>query len=289
MPRAWALAVLLTLPAIPWVQGHIDRRFGAFRAQEDVLYVWSGAQVKRLAPGFENLLADLYWLRTVQYFGGQRLFSTDKRFELLEPLTEITTTLDPRLEIAYRYGAIFLCEPWPNGKGDPQAGIRLLEKGVRALPGSWRLRQNLGYYRYIFLNDAKGGAQVLLEAARLPGAPFWLESLAGMVLARGGERQTSRVVWRQMYQQAEPGNIRENALYNLQWLDGLDALDALNAAVERFEQSQGRSPRDRSEAASLPGIRPGYLVDPSGVPFEYDAAKGRFWFSKRSRLWRGTN
>jgi hypothetical protein len=69
-----------------------------------VLYLWSGEHVKRLVPGFENLAADLYWLRTVQYFGGQRLFVSDKRFELLRPLIDITTTLDPRLEIAYRYG-----------------------------------------------------------------------------------------------------------------------------------------------------------------------------------------
>ena len=77
--------------------------------------MWSGEQVKRLVPGFRSLAADIYWLRTVQYFGAERLFSPGKRFELLEPLTEITTTLDPRLEVAYRYGAIFLGERVPLG------------------------------------------------------------------------------------------------------------------------------------------------------------------------------
>ena len=89
-----------------------------------MLYLWSGAHVKRLFPGFEGLAADVYWLRTVQYFGGQRLFATSKRFELLRPLIEITTTLDPRLEIAYRYGAIFLSEPSPARGGAPARGHR---------------------------------------------------------------------------------------------------------------------------------------------------------------------
>src|SRR5688572_22397892 len=95
------LALLLGL-AVPWTQARIDERFGKHRAQQEVLYLWSGEQIKRMVPGFENLLADIYWLRTVQYFGGQRVYATDKRFDLLLPLVNITTTLDPRMEIAYR-------------------------------------------------------------------------------------------------------------------------------------------------------------------------------------------
>jgi len=36
----------------------------------------------------------------------------EKRFDLLVPLVNITIALDPRLEIAYRYGATFLAEPF---------------------------------------------------------------------------------------------------------------------------------------------------------------------------------
>jgi hypothetical protein len=280
--------MLLVATAIPWVQQRIDARLGASRSQEQVLYLWSGEHVRKLAPGFENLLGDIYWLRTVQYFGGQRAFSKEKRFELLEPLIEITTELDPRLEIAYRYGAIFLCEPWPVGKGDAAAGIKVLEKGVRNIPGSWRIRQDLGYFRYIFLQDAPGGARVLLEASRLPGAPFWLEALAGTILARSGDRQTSRAVWTRMFEQAEPGTIRDNARYNLQRLDALDAIEALNAAVARFREAYGRVPRSVGELRSaLPSLDPRLLNDPTGAPFQYDVRKGRFWFSPSSNLWRG--
>ncbi len=62
-------------PAVPWSQARIDERLGSFRAQEEVLYLWSGEHVRRLFPGFEGLAADIYWLRTVQYFGGERVFS----------------------------------------------------------------------------------------------------------------------------------------------------------------------------------------------------------------------
>jgi hypothetical protein len=276
-------ALLLLGPLIPPVQDALDRSADR-RVRADVLYLWSPDQVRRVAPGFRSVLADIYWLRTVQYFGSQRAFSQDGRFDLLLPLIDITTTLDPRLEIAYRYGAIFLCEAWPNGKGDPQAGIALLEKGTRALPRSWRLRQDLGYFRYVFLNDAQGGARVLREAAALPGAPFWLEALAGSILAKSGDRQTAREIWTRMHEQAEAGPIKQNAALHLQRLDALDALSALNGQVEQFHAQHQRVPRDAGEVLAT-GARGIPLQDPTGVPFEYDPVQGRFWLSRQSRLW----
>ena len=38
-------------------------------------------------------------------------------YQLLYPLLDITTTLDPHFNIAYRFGAIFLSEPYPGGAG----------------------------------------------------------------------------------------------------------------------------------------------------------------------------
>ena len=41
-------------------------------------------------------MGGIYWLRAVQYYGSQRAFATDKRFENLAPLIEITNALDPQ-------------------------------------------------------------------------------------------------------------------------------------------------------------------------------------------------
>ena len=274
--------------AIPAVQARLDARGVERRDAQERLYLWSGEQIRKICPGFENLMADIYWLRTVQYFGHQHLYSDAPSYELLYPLIDITTTLDPRLEIAYRYGAIFLCEPKPTGKGDCQAGLAVLEKGTRALPNSWSLRQYQGYFRYIFLDDPQGAARILLEAARLPGAPFWLESLSAAILTQGGDRETARTVWRRMYEQAEEGVIRENARYNLERLSALDAIDALNERVRRFQAQVGRLPRTVDELAAGVGIDRLPLVDPAGIAFVYDAGTGRFWFAQGSRYWRST-
>ena len=285
MTRSLAGVLLFLVPLVLLSQSRIDERIGSFRAQEEVLYLWSGEQVRSLFPGFEGLAADVYWLRTVQYFGGERVFSPERRFELLRPLIDITTTLDPRLEVAYRYGAIFLSEPPPNGAGRPDQGIEMLEKGVRSLPESWRLRQDLGFFHFLYQGDAHRAAAVLEEAAELPGAAFWLPMLAADLLRRGGDRQSSREMWQRMYEQAEEGIIRNNARMQLEILESRDVADRLTALVAEFEGRFGRRP-EGLRALQTAGMRTGPLVDLRGVPFSYDVSRGRVSISRESPMWR---
>jgi hypothetical protein len=285
MSRALALCLLLAASLVPVSQARIDGLVGAFRAQEDVLYLWNGEQVRRMLPGFESLAADIYWLRTVQYYGGRRRFADDKRFELLRPLIEITTTLDPRLEIAYRYGAVFESEPPPIGAGRPLEGIGVLEKGVKAMPQSWRLRQDLGFFHFLYLKDAAGAAAVLQDAAEIPGAPFWLRTLAADLLARGGDRAASRRMWTQMFEQGEEGVIRENARAQLQVLHSLDLADAAGQAVAAFAERRGRRPRSLDELLAE-RLSQGPFVDAAGVPLGYNPQTGRVFVRKDSPMWR---
>ena len=282
MIRASSVLALAAAAAVPWVQARVDGALGAFRAQDEVLYLWKGSQVKRLVPGFEHLAADLYWLRTVQYFGGERVFAKDKRFDLLYPLIEITTTLDPRMEIAYRYGAVFLAERLPIGAGRPDLGVKVLERGVQNNPASWRLRQELGFFHFVYLHDAKRAAEVLIEASNLPGAAFWLKSLAAEILGKGGERDIARRMWREMFEQSE-GALKENARVHLMVLDALDRADFLTARVALFRERTGRLPRDLGELQAA-GLAAGPLIDPAGVAFDYDSQSGRVEVSRKSWL-----
>jgi hypothetical protein len=281
----WLIVVLLALVVlVPWLQVQVDRRLGTFRAQEEVLYLWSGQQLKRLFPGFEGLAADLYWLRTVQYFGSRWAPGRDPDMKLLELLLGVTVTLDPRMEVAYRYGATFLAEPKPVGAGRPQAAIALLERGARALPNNWRIRQDLGFFHFLHLQDHRRAAEVLLEASELPGAAFWLKNLAADVLARGGDRETARRMWRQIYEQSD-GVVKGNAAVHLQVLEALDQADRLTLLVEEFARRTGRRPRSLDELQAS-GLLRGQVVDSSGTPFAYDVETGRVRVSPRSKLYR---
>ncbi len=283
--RARRYAFALAVPLVPLLQLRLERSRGPGLGQEGQLYLRSGAAVRRLAPGFDQVLADVYWLRTVQYFGHQVAFARDKRFDLLLPLVDITTTLDPRFEMAYRYGATFLAEPYPRGAGQPDAAVALLERGVRENPSSWRLRQDLGTCHFFYRHDSSKAAAVLNESARLPGAPFWLETMAAEFLYKGGERETSRRLWERLYEAAEEDFQKSNALFNLRHLDALDVADRLERFVERFAAQHGRRPVSLEELRTAGTVRDD-LTDPSGAPFDYDPATGRVTIARASGLWR---
>jgi hypothetical protein len=124
------------------------------------------------------------------------------------------------------------------------------------------------------------------DAAQLPGAPRWLlESIAGDILMKGGDRASSRRMWRQIYEQAEEGLMRENARVRLQILDALDQAEALEGAVREYEHRFGHRPAALVELRAA-GLLRVPLHDETGVPFAYDPATGRVTPSHGSSLWR---
>src|SRR6266545_7291210 len=102
------LAVAALLVVATGVQVARDRRFATDKpAEQQLLYVQSPAVMKRLTLSYAGLASDVYWIRAIQYFGSMRQAGDpNKSYALLYPLLNIATTLDPRFNIAYRFGAI---------------------------------------------------------------------------------------------------------------------------------------------------------------------------------------
>jgi hypothetical protein len=229
--------------------------------------------VGRLVFTDRLLAADLYWIRAVQYFGGQSRIAKARladpfapppmlaaeppvSFDLLYPLLDITTTLDPRFNIAYRFGAIFLSEAYPTGPNRPDLAVALLEKGVKASPERWQYWQDIGFVYYWDLHDYLKASGAFRMASGVPGSPWWMQSLAATMLVKGGDRSTSRLLWRQMYDTANNDYAREAAFKKLQQLDAIDQIEQLQAAL------------DRGALRALPR-------DPAGVPYVIDESRVR--------------
>jgi len=202
-------------------------------------------------------------------------------FDLLYPLLDITTTLDPRFNLAYRFGAIFLAERYPFGPGRPDLAIALLEKGLRAMPDQWQYLEDIGFVHYWDLHDYRAAAAYFNQAADLPGAPWWLRSLAATTLARGGQRSASRLLWRHMYETASDERARDAAALKLHQLDALDQIEQLQQAVDRFA---GRATAPASwQRLVEAGVLRGVPLDPSGTPYVLSPS-GLVELSKRSPL-----
>ena len=260
-----------------------ERNGGPPAAQTpNLLYVRSPEAMKRLALSYDQLLADVYWIRAVQHYGRTKL-STEpaKQYDLLYPLLDLTTSLDPLMNVAYTFGSVFLAEPYPGGPGRPDLAIRLLEKGLEAQPQRWQFAQAIGFVHYWWLMDYPEAAAWFGRAADMPGAPIWLAPLAATTLAQGGRRESSRQLWEQFERTAENEWFRNEARRRVQQLDAMDDVDRLAAAVVAFEKRFGAPPATW-DALGEGGFLRGVPFDPTGAPYRLES--GRVTLDPRSRL-----
>ena len=199
MRRPVVILILLLGGAIGLQAVH-ERRGGVPAVDTpDMLYVRSPEAMTRLALSYQSLLADVYWIRAVQHYGGTRLTNDpNASYGLLYPLLDLTTSLDPRFDVAYLFGSLFLAGPPPGGPGRPDLAIALLEKGLRAQPQKWEFAQAIGFVHYWWRQDYPEAAAWFQRAADMPGGPFWLKSMAAVTLAEGGRRDSSRQLWQEL-------------------------------------------------------------------------------------------
>ena len=262
-----------------------DRQFGEPAPGDTVLYMRAPETVKRLSLAYSSVLADLYWIRTLQYYGGMRLATgTQQDFRELHTLLDITTTLDPHFRIAYQFGAIFLAEPRPGGAGRPDLAVELLQKGFRAEPKFWRYLQDIGFVYYWWVGDFKQAAAWFRKAADVPGAAWWLRPLVAVTLSEGGDRQSSRMLWQSLLSTADNDWLRKSARLRLAQLDALDQIDQLNQSLDTYARRTGE--RATSWTAL---VRAGILrrepIDPSGSPYILEPGTGHATVAPDSRLY----
>lgn len=261
-----------------------DRGWQPFTPPDGMMWIRSGDVATRLALGFDNLVSDVYWMRAVIYFGGQRRTTGVRSYDQLFPLLDLVTSLDPHFNVAYRFGAIFLAEEYPGGAGRPDQAIQLLQKGISRNPKRWEYLQDIGFIHYFWRRDFTAAADWFKRAAALEGAPSWLGPLAATTLAEGGNRQSSRKLWTELRGNTDVEWIRTTANHRLMQLDAMDAIDALNRVTQRFVARTGRAPQHWGEVAAAERWR-GVPTDPTGMLFALDQTTGRVSLSEGSPLW----
>jgi hypothetical protein len=238
-------------------------------ASDEELYVPSGKVLRRLSLGYNGLLADIYWTRAVQYFGAKHRAKA-RSFPLLAPLLDITTELDPHLRVAYEFGSIFLAQPPPEGTGEPQKAVELVQRGIRENPDWWRLYYHLGYIQALELHDYNAAAATFQRGSEVPGAHPWMKVLAANMAQHGGETQTARFLWSRIYESTDDKSIRRNAEQHLRALQVDDDVQQLEALVRTFRERTGRLPNGLQELLSA-GLVRRIPTDPLGRPYRLGA------------------
>lgn len=247
------------------LQARIDAQQKDTRVERDELAIQSANVVKKMSLEYAPLMGAIYWTRVVQYYGEKhRLHQAN--LELLWPLLDITTTLDPSLVVAYRFGSTFLSDRAPRGAGRPDLGVKLLERGLKANPEEWRLYQDLGNVYYFDMKNFQKAAAAYAEGSKNPKAYIWMKVMAAKIAAEGESPETSYFLWQQVYETTTDPAIKKNAEDHLKLMHVELDLKAIDQVADAFEKKTGHRATKIGELIQA-GLIQGMPKDPEGYPY----------------------
>ncbi|TKB57195.1 MAG: hypothetical protein E8D49_13695 [Nitrospira sp.] len=261
--RSWLGGILLGLAAavllatVLGLQMELDQRHDERAGRLESLRMLPRGEVLRPAlMGFHHLGADIIWLRIVQVLGEQVV--TEQDYEWLSHALDVVTTLDPLYIYAYDAGGTILAElahrvDWSN---------RLLEKGMKANPAAWRLPFTLGFNYFFHLNDYVKAGEYMGQAAKIPGRPLYVDTLAARLYVEGKSPLLALQYLEIMIQQAEDPQLR--AIYEDKYKEVLIARDlgTMDLALARYRQTRGRNPQTIADL-----VKEGFVASVPEEPF----------------------
>jgi hypothetical protein len=271
LEKSIAAMLLLVVPigfAGIWrLQHTIDAQRESLSRERDDVLLRSGKLVKVMSLEYAPLLADIYWTRVVQYYGNKHVRG-QANLELLWPLLDITTTLDPNLLISYRFGAMFLSQAAPSGAGRPDLAVQLIQRGIQANPDYWRLYEDLGFVYYFDLKDYQKASEAFLEGSKKPNAQLWMKVMAARIAAEGESFATSVFLWKDIYASTADPSVKKNALLHLQLLKVKEDCKQLDALADEYARRYGKRPARMSEMVQA-GLLKAIPGDPLGFAYVF--------------------
>lgn len=238
--------------------------------------------VSRFTLGFDKFIADVYWLRCVQYAGEKKY--TGNGLTWMYRSLDLITTLDNKFETAYLFGGIILASE--NEFVDES--ISILKKGMKNLPDRWRFPFYIGFNYFFFLQQFELAADYIIKASEISGAPPYLPFLATRLLAEANKPDTALVFLEKMYNQSQDPVMRQKIEDRMKRVILEKDLLNLERAVGEYRAIFGKTPESLNDLAKQ-GLIKKKPVEPYGGYYYVDRTTGEVRSSKikeRLKLYR---
>ena len=207
-----------------------------------------------------DLAADGIWLQMIQYYGQHSL--SDREYKYLGHMFDLLTYLAPQFTKAYNFGALLLV----SDARDPAGALKLLDKGISLNPEEWSIPFTKGFINYIFLGDYREAGRWFTISSRLSGAPEMAGRFAAFAMKKGGDINTSRELWMEIYNKSRNQTEKEIAKMYIDEIDRQLIIEKLNGVISAYHAQKGEWPGGLQQLVSGGYLR--YVpADPLGGKF----------------------
>lgn len=239
------LGALLSAVAQPRVD---DTRL-ARTAASILLFAPDGEQLRAVASGFEEVVADLLWSRAVLVFGER--FGAEGQADWnawFRRTVEATIVLDPRWRTPHMYGGALL-----RVLGDIEGSNTIFERGSENLPDDATFPFSRGMNAYLYEDDPETASRWLEEASKRPNAPPWYAAAAAAMRHRAGASDAAVRYLKEQIGTTEDDAVRAEAERQLGRIVHDRMVATWEDACLQFRARTGRPLASPDELAELLG------------------------------------
>jgi len=211
-------------------------------AESGELHVPDPARARLTSLGFAPLVADYYWVQTLELVGGTTE-AVEQYAGVIADAIELVTALDPWVDHPYRFAAVWLT----RDVEDVRRANALLDRAIAYHPLDWRNRFYLGYNHFFYLEENQRAADVLEPAVTMEGAPVYLGAFVSRLRADGGSLETAAFYLRELVRDAPDEYARAEYLKAYDEIETERRARALDAARYEFWDRHGRDIRAPEE------------------------------------------
>ncbi len=189
-------------------------------------FIPAASVLKPISLGYDQLLADLWWLSFIQYYGDSRARALD-HYALAYKYLDLVTQLDPKFVQLYWFSAFAIgCD---NKR--PQLAAALIERGIESNQDNWYLPFIAGINQYLFAQNETAAAKYYRIAAKFPDAPSWLERQAAIIEAHMPSLLKEINTWANIYNSSQEALVKRKAALQLRslWLTVYTTVPSLAA------------------------------------------------------------
>jgi hypothetical protein len=217
------------------LQHQIDGKTNYFDTKNVFVNIPSGKTLRILSFGYDNLVADLLYLWSIQFYSS---YSILNRYDYLEGIYNTITDLSPKYYDPYFVGSWIMALEF---KDIPMA-MRLLDKGAKNLPNEWRFDIELGFYASKWLKDYKSAEIYFRRASGKPGAPSYLKRRVAHMIYMRDDNETAFKIWLEIYQNAKDNMEKHSAFCHLYQIKFEKDKKTLESKIDEYKKIYGKYP-----------------------------------------------
>jgi tetratricopeptide (TPR) repeat protein len=272
-----ALFFVLLMAAVGVLQYKYDSQRGYLSARQVFVTLPPGKTLKILSFGFRDLVADMLFIWSIQFYSSYHLTNS---YQYIEHVFNTITDINPRYKEPYIVGSWIMALE----VGDIPMAMRLLQKGSANMPDEWIFDYECGFYAYKNLKDYTLAEKFFSRAMSKPGVPAFIKRTRAHMAYMEDNLQYAYQLWMDIYKKAKDQlelDVARNHLGQIKFEMDKKYLDQ---QINLFKQKYKRFPSELAELKKT-GLVKEIPMDFFGGNYIYDPGEGTIT-TKKVKRWK---